>query len=99
MGALVPVQVVRANCTVSAAFRFMHFTFQGQAYSVKVDRQYCEQLQAGQTVQLQHLDLYPDVFLFPGAYSPSEGFSWGALFLLGCYAVISSVQQLRKDPN
>jgi hypothetical protein len=75
----------------------MHFTFQGQEHSLKVGREDCEQLQAGQTVQLQHLDTHPDVFLFPGSYSPGEGLSWGALFLLGCYAVISSARRLRKE--
>jgi hypothetical protein len=87
---------MRANCNTSAAFRFIHFTFQGQEYSVRVGRQECEQLQVGQTVQLQHLDTHPDIFLFPGYDSSSEGFSWGALFLFGCYAVIDSARRLRK---
>lgn len=96
-GLLVPVQIVRVECNPSAAFRFVHFTFQGQKHSLKVGQQDCEQLYSGQTLQLQHLDSQPDIFLFPGSYSSSESFSWGALFLLGCYTVGSSLQRLRKE--
>ncbi|MBJ6111645.1 hypothetical protein JAO73_21670 [Hymenobacter sp. BT523] len=98
-GPLVPVQVVRADCNASAAFRFLHFTYQGQEHSVKVGREHCEQLRPGQTVQLQHLDTHPDVFLFPGSYRPGEDIAWGALFLLGGYAVISSAGRLRREQS
>lgn len=75
----------------------MHFIFQGQEYSIKVGRQDCEQLQGGQTVHLLHLDTHPDIFLFPGYYNSSEGYSWVALFLFGCYAFISSLKRLQKE--
>ena len=98
-GELVPVEVVKLNCNASAAFRFMHFRFHGQQHSLKIDLESCQRLQVGQTTMLQHLDTHPGVFLFPDSYSPVESFSWGALFLLGGYAIINSVLYFRKRPT
>ena len=96
-GQLVTVEVVKVDCNASDAFRFMHFRFRDKEHSLKVGRQTCHRLKVGQTTRLLHLEKYPDVFLFPNNFSQGEVYAWGTLFILGCYAVISSVQHLRRE--
>jgi hypothetical protein len=98
-GELVLVQVIQENCNASAAFRFMHFRFHGQQYSLKTDPASCQLLQVGQPTLLRHLDTHPGVFLLPGSYSSGECFTWGALFLFGGYAILNSVRHLRRRPT
>lgn len=96
-GQLVTVEVVKVKCNASDAFRFMRFRFRDQEHSLRVGRETCYRLKVGHPTQLLHLEKYPDVFLFPNNLSQGEVYAWGALLIFGGYAVISSIQHLRKE--
>jgi len=94
-GNTVPVDIVRKTAGSSGKHKsyFVHFLYQGQAYSVGVSRQHWQKVNDQGTVELFHSPVYPDLFVAPGSIDSDEsdkvpGYSLIALFLFcGGYSI------------
>ena len=92
----VRVTALPSNCATSEAFRFMKFSYNTKQHSIKIDKITCENTAIGESIKLAHLEKFEDIFVFPGYNNKFDYFSWIALFVLGFYAVISSIISMKK---